>query len=98
MLETIHSRRLAGAASLLSAFLLIAASVQAQAPQPDSEAIHARVNAILHKMTLEEKLDYIGGTGFAIRAMPNLNLPAFEMSDGPYGTRSNAGRGGACLG
>jgi len=91
MLETIHSRRLAGAASLLSAFLLIAASVQAQAPQPDSEAIHARVNAILHKMTLEEKLDYIGGTGFAIRAMPKLNLPAFEMSDGPYGTRSNAG-------
>jgi beta-glucosidase len=42
-------------------------------------------------MTLEEKIDYIGGTGFAIRAMPRLDLPAFEMSDGPYGARSNAG-------
>jgi beta-glucosidase len=42
-------------------------------------------------MTLDEKLDYIGGTGFAVRAVPSQHLPAFEMSDGPYGTRSNAG-------
>jgi beta-glucosidase len=41
-------------------------------------------------MTLEEKIDYIGGTGFAVRAMPNLGLPALEMSDGPAGVRSNA--------
>ena len=42
-------------------------------------------------MTLDEKLDYIGGTGFAVRAVPSQHLPAIEMSDGPYGTRSNAG-------
>ena len=42
-------------------------------------------------MTLEEKIDYIGGTGFAIRAVPRLQLPAFEMSDGPIGVRSNSG-------
>jgi len=41
-------------------------------------------------MSIEEKIDYIGGTGFAIRAMPNLHLPAFEMSDGPLGVRSNS--------
>jgi beta-glucosidase len=40
-------------------------------------------------MTLEQKLDYIGGTGFAVRAIPGLNLPALEMSDGPLGVRSN---------
>jgi beta-glucosidase len=57
----------------------------------DSAAIRARVDGIISKMTLEEKVDYIGGTGFAIRAMPNLHLPSFEMSDGPYGVRSNAG-------
>ncbi len=51
----------------------------------------ARVDEIVSKMTLEEKVDYIGGTGFAMRAMPNLKLPSFEMSDGPYGVRSNAG-------
>ena len=78
-------------ASLLSAVLLSVASAFAQAPQPDSEALRSRVDTIVQKMTLEEKIDYIGGTGFAVRAMPRLNLPAFEMSDGPYGVRSNAG-------
>lgn len=86
MPHSLTARRLA---SLLSVLLLGAVTLRAQAP--DSEALHTRVNAIIHKMTLEEKLDYIGGTGFAIRAMPNLDLPAFEMSDGPYGVRSNAG-------
>src|SRR5215831_6469873 len=51
---------------------------------------HDRVESILGRMTVEEKLDYIGGTGFAIRAMPSLKLPAFEMSDGPLGVRSNS--------
>src|ERR1700722_7979385 len=78
-------------ASLLSAVLLSVASAFAQAPQPDSAALRSRVDAIVQKMTLEEKIDYIGGTGFAVRAMPRLNLPAFEMSDGPYGVRSNTG-------
>ena len=81
--------------TLLAAAILLTTSAAtialAQAPQPDSPAIRARVDAIVAKMTLEEKIDYIGGTGFAIRAMPNLSLPAFEMSDGPYGVRSNAG-------
>jgi beta-glucosidase len=48
------------------------------------------VQSILGKMSLEEKIDYIGGTGFGIRAMPNLHLPALEMSDGPLGVRSNS--------
>jgi len=45
--------------------------------------------AILQKMTLEQKIDYIGGTGFAVRPMPALGIPALEMSDGPLGVRSN---------
>ena len=79
------------ALSVLSAILLSASFTLAQSPQPDSAALRARVDAIVEKMTLEEKIDYIGGTGFAIRAVPRLNLPAFQMSDGPYGVRSNAG-------
>ncbi len=50
-----------------------------------------KADTILGKMTPEQKIDYIGGTGFAIRAMPALGLPALEMSDGPLGVRSNAG-------
>ena len=57
----------------------------------DNATMRALVDSIISKMTLEEKVDYIGGTGFAVRAMPNLHLPSFEMSDGPYGVRSNLG-------
>ncbi len=71
--------------------LLWGARAVADGPKPDSPEMRAKVDAIIAKMTLEEKIDYIGGTGFAVRAMPRLGLPAFEMSDGPFGTRSNAG-------
>jgi beta-glucosidase len=40
-------------------------------------------------MSPEQKIDYIGGTGFAVRAIPELGVPALEMSDGPFGVRSN---------
>ena len=53
--------------------------------------MRALVDSIISKMTLEEKVDYIGDKGFAVRAMPNLHLPSFEMSYGPYGVRSNLG-------
>jgi beta-glucosidase len=78
---------------ILTLLVLMTAALPAlgqtlSSPRADSSR---RIEAILAKMTLEEKIDYIGGTGFAIRAMPRLDLPAFEMSDGPYGARSNAG-------
>ena len=63
----------------------------AQAPHPLSPAEHERVEKLIHAMTLEQKLAYIGGTGFDVRAVPDLSLPTLTMSDGPYGTRSNAG-------
>jgi beta-glucosidase len=76
----------------LIGFYLTAATVFAQANGPSEDpALRSRIDAIISRMTLEEKVDYIGGTGFAIRAMPNLHLPSFQMSDGPYGVRSNAG-------
>jgi len=76
-----------------TAFLtfLTAAPAFAQAPHPLTAADQQKIDSLVHSMTLDQKLDYIGGTGFAIRAVPSLDLPAFEMSDGPYGTRSNAG-------
>ncbi len=63
----------------------------AQSPHALTPADRTRVDAIVARMTLEEKLAYIGGTGFAVRAMPALHLPTFEMSDGPVGVRSNSG-------
>ena len=48
-----------------------------------------RVDAILAKMTLEEKIDYVGGTdGFFVRALPELGVPRLRMADGPIGVRN----------
>jgi beta-glucosidase len=91
MLYRTSLRKAAATAFLFAATLFTASSALAQAPKPETAAMRSRVDAIIGKMTLDQKLDYIGGTGFAIRAMPSLGLPAFEMSDGPYGVRSNAG-------
>jgi beta-glucosidase len=75
--------------AFLFAFALLPSHAAfAQAPVPPSADIDRRVDALLKKMTLEQKIDYIGGTGFAVRAMPSLGIPALEMSDGPLGVRS----------
>jgi beta-glucosidase len=75
------------AVAIAVCFLAIhSASGQSAAP---TNADASRVDAILSKMTLEEKIDYIGGTGFSTRPLPNLGVPAFGMSDGPLGVRSN---------
>jgi len=73
---------------ILTSMLLLVLPALAQTTAHDD--LDRRVDAILSKMTLEEKIDYIGGTGFAVRAMPKLGLPSWEMSDGPIGVRSNS--------
>src|SRR5271155_4249024 len=63
----------------------------AQAPHALDAAEQKKVDSLVKQMTLQQKLDYIGGTGFAVRGVPSLGIPALEMSDGPFGTRSNSG-------
>ena len=58
------------------------------------EGSDARIEKILGQMTLDEKIDYIGGlegpkgANMYIRAVPRLDLPGFKMSDGPLGVRT----------
>lgn len=64
--------------------------------------IEQRVNSILSRMTLEEKIDYIGGVNdFYIRPIPRLKIPELKMADGPLGVRnyglSTAYPGGTAL-
>ena len=61
---------------------------------PSSQAlasadIERRVDSILGQMTLEEKVDLIGGVdGFYIRDVPRLGVPRLKMTDGPIGVRN----------
>jgi beta-glucosidase len=62
--------------------------VQAAAPRAPTD-VEGRIDIILKRMTLDEKLDYIGGVNnFYVRANPRLHLPALRMADGPLGVRN----------
>ena len=71
----------------LAAGTLFVFSAKAQAPHPLTPADRQRIDEIVHKMTLDEKLDYIGGMEMTIRAVPSAGVRALQMSDGPVGVR-----------
>ena len=74
----------------LSLLMLGVAVSSAQTPGGSStEDIESRVEAILKQMSLEEKIDYIGGVDrFYIRSIERLGVPRFKMADGPLGVRN----------
>lgn len=82
----------------LTTLLQFALNVHAQ---QDLSRTETRVNEILSKMTLDEKLDYIGGgypsssrivSGvFNIKAIPRLGLPWITMVNGPLGIQTLSG-------
>jgi beta-glucosidase len=79
-------RRLFLLSALLLLWLLHMAWSQPQASSPE---IEARVNSLLAKLTLEEKIDLIGGVdGFYVRASEKIGLPRLKMADGPVGVRN----------
>src|SRR5216684_2870837 len=73
------------------AFIILCLIAQASAPivhaaSPETER---RVESILARMTLEEKIDMLGGVdGFFVRGFPRLGLPRLKMADGPIGVRN----------
>jgi beta-glucosidase len=79
-------RQFAGA---LAALAILGLSLPARSGSSVEAPDDSRVDAILAKMTLEQKIDYIGGVdGFYVRAMPELGVPALRMADGPMGVRN----------
>jgi beta-glucosidase len=84
------SLRATAAALVLVFNSLFNVTTQTNAQQQKSASeVDARVEAILSKMTLEEKIDMLGGTdGFFVRDMPRLGLPKLKMADGPLGVRN----------
>ncbi|MGP8250744.1 MAG: beta-glucosidase family protein [Terracidiphilus sp.] len=61
----------------------------AQAPAPDSPAIEAQAQALLSKMSLEDKIKLISGVDdMYTHAIPSIDLPRLKMSDASVGVRT----------
>lgn len=68
--------------------ILLVGMVRIAAAQMSGAAadVDKRVDSILSRMTIEEKITYIGGiNNFFIRPVPHLGIPELKMSDGPLG-------------
>lgn len=69
--------------------LTISVSVAAAAqPLSPDVKLENRIADLLTKLTLEEKVSLMGGTGFDTKAIPRLGIPTLRMTDGPLGVRT----------
>lgn len=57
-------------------------------PRRDAAATEARIEDLLSRMTTDEKLTLLAGTGFDTVPLPRLGIPALRMTDGPAGIRT----------
>jgi len=75
---------------LMTLLVSTAAIARAQAPAaPAPAAVEPRVDAIVGRMTLEQKIDLISGVDdFFVRGYPELGWPRLMMADGPMGVRN----------
>ena len=78
-----------------SLLVVVTTSLPADAgPAPDQDRpsateVEKRVEAILGRMTLEQKIDYLGGVDrFFVRDVPEAGIPRLKMADGPLGVRN----------
>ncbi len=79
------------AVSLLSMAMLGGRPRQQRSSVPiymdKNNSVDQRVDDLLSRMTLQEKISLLGGTGFATKPIPRLGIPELKMSDGPLGVR-----------
>ncbi|MBN1117426.1 MAG: glycoside hydrolase family 3 C-terminal domain-containing protein [Bacteroidales bacterium] len=79
-------KKLIGTSNILSIAVFGLLLFNSCSKKNDSEK---QINDIINKMTLDEKLDFIGGyNGFYIRGYEHLGIPEIRMADGPVGVRN----------
>ncbi len=73
----------------LLALLLVGSSARSQSRQAGEAETEARIDLLLPKLSLDERLNLIGGVdSMFIRAVPAIGLPKLKTSDGPLGIRT----------
>jgi len=83
--------RRAAVATLMSLIALNYAFAEVRAGGASEPRLLRASNSIeerLRTLSLDEKIDLLGGSGFGTTAIPRANIPVFHMSDGPAGVRS----------
>jgi beta-glucosidase len=56
---------------------------------PDSAAVERRVDSLIARMSIEQKVELIGGVDdMFVRSIPAVGWPRLKMSDGPMGVRT----------
>jgi len=81
----------AGALALCRTLLLIAVfspAILLGQSKPASAGIEGRVNELIGRMTLDEKISLLAGVGFDTVEIKRLGIPALRMTDGPAGVRT----------
>ncbi len=78
------------AVALFAALLSAARSEDVSGPVSYKDPklpVEQRIEDLLGRMTLEEKVNMLSGTGFESRPNARLGIPAIRMADGPQGVR-----------
>jgi beta-glucosidase len=71
---------------LLTAIIFCLLLVQScQSSSDDTSALESKVNSLLSKMTLAEKVDLVAGLGFVTKKNERLGIPEIVMTDGGIG-------------
>lgn len=68
--------------------MIIISSAQLFSQSTETE-IENRIQQLLKQLTLEEKIDLLGGTGFETKPIERFGIPSLKMADGPLGVRWN---------
>lgn len=70
--------------------IILSVSLSAQYAQPQTSDFEHQIDSLLSRMSLEEKIDMLGGVHFFdVPGLPRLGLPLLHTADGPVGVRND---------